>query len=80
MGESAVLKIVLRYNLRRQCRFDGKTKTKIECTPGLAAKGALVGKKLYNPLQSPPGFPGETVVVFLFQHFAFLYHGPNTYK
>ena len=43
-----MLKIVLRYNLRRQCRFDGKTKTKIECTLGWAAKGALVGKKLYK--------------------------------
>ena len=79
MGESAVLKIALRYNLRRQCRFDGKTKTKIECTLGWAAKGALVGKKLYNPFQSPQGFPGETVVVFLFQHFVFLCHGPDTY-
>ena len=48
MGESAVLKIALSYNLRRQCRFDGKTKTKIECTVGWAAKGALVGKKLYK--------------------------------
>ena len=54
MGESAVLKIALRYNLRRQCRFDGKTKTKIECTLGWAAKGALVKKNyttLFNPLR-----------------------------
>ena len=66
MGESAVLKIALRYNLRRQCRFHGKTKTKIECTVGWVADGAIVEKKLYNPFQSPQGFPGEAAVVFLF--------------